>query len=796
MTNALGNATIYAYDLRGHKILEHGATYPVRYTYDIFGNKITMTTFRDERATGDTTTWLYDEASNCMTNKVYADGKGPTYSYTPDGKLSQRIWARGIVTDYSYDGWGNLTNTVYSDDTPTISLAYDALGRQTEAHDAAGITTFVYDDFGSITNETVIGVAGTTTIIRHWDSYGRSLGYSLVGLAVPSSEPQRQSTLAYDTATGRLVTMLANGSETPFAWSYLDGADRKSSLTYPNGLTASWQYDANNQLLQVCNATPTNVISQYDYTYDAAGRRVSCAKSGTAFRQDDTIAYGYNARSELTNATAAVDSDYRYAYDFDEIGNRETSSERGTNCTYAANSLNQYAMVGRVVSNAPQEEFIPQYDDDGNQTLIKTSSGVWLVQYNGDNRPVEWSDGETTITMKFDRIGRRVEYVEIIGRDDSASTNEHHRFVYDGYLCLQRLDAAADNAIDLIFSWDPTEAIATCPLMIEKPGKCMLHVTHDGNKNVSDLAFFSGGIGVAAHYEYTPFGLLTATTRSATSTGYDFCTYNPFRFSSEYADDALGLVYYNYRHYEPIMGSWLSRDPIEELGGLNLYENAGNDLINKKDRKGLSTSSIPSLHGRCQDVIDELKKDKDGLYAKYQRLLDERAASLRKEGKDASSCKVEVRCECCNGIRHLHTGGAYVPPNKGKTVGRAVICENALWNFRDADAYKSHAKEILHHEMLHAVQECYSEDFATPCEESICREINAHYKVNVLGSSFYRTESERRHGVWDGVRYSSSFTCFPSKAPNRLSEQDIKQMETIFNQLYEKCKNKWPRKSL
>ena len=566
-------------------------------------------------------------------------------------------------------------------------------------------------------------------------------------------------------------------------------------VVYPNGLTASWAYDANGQLLQVKNAFPTNTISQYDYVYDAAGRRINVSKSGSAFDHGDTISYGYNARSELTNAVAAIDSDYRYAYDFDDIGNRETSSERGTNCIYAANSLNQYAMVGRVVSNAPQEEFIPQYDD-GNQTLIKTSSGVWLGQYNGDNRPVEWSDGETTITMKFDRIGRRVEYVEIIGRDDSASTNEHHRFVYDGYLCLQRLDAAADNAIDLIFSWDPTEAIATCPLMIEKPGKCMLHVTHDGNKNVSDLAFFSGGIGVAAHYEYTPFGLLTATTRSATSTGYDFCTYNPFRFSSEYADDALGLVYYNYRHYEPIMGSWLSRDPIEELGGLNLYENAGNDLINKKDRKGLFTPSIPSLHGRCQDVIDELKKDKDGLYAEYQRLLDKRAASLRKEGKDASSCKVEVRCECCRGIRNLHTGGAYVPPNKGKTVGCVVICENVLWNSRDDDEYKSHAKEILHHEMLHAVQECYSEGSEMPCEKSICREINAYYKVNVLGSSFYRTESERRHGVWVGVRYSSSFTCFPSKAPYGLSEQDIKQMETIFNRLYKKCKNKWPRKSL
>ena len=53
--------------------------------------------------------------------------------YLFDGRLSQRIWARGIVTDYSYDGWGSLTNTVYSDGTPTVTHFYDAMGRQTDA---------------------------------------------------------------------------------------------------------------------------------------------------------------------------------------------------------------------------------------------------------------------------------------------------------------------------------------------------------------------------------------------------------------------------------------------------------------------------------------------------------------------------------------------------------------------------------------------------------------------------------------------------------------------------------------
>ena len=51
---------------------------------------------------------------------------------------------------------------------------------------------------------------------------------------------------------------------------------------------------------------------------------------------------------------------------------------------------------------------------------------------------------------------------------------------------------------------------------------------------------------------------------------------NPFRFSSEHYDSELDLVYYNYRHYSPSLGRFLSRDPIEEQGGLNLYAFVGN----------------------------------------------------------------------------------------------------------------------------------------------------------------------------------------------------------------------------
>jgi RHS repeat-associated protein len=40
---------------------------------------------------------------------------------------------------------------------------------------------------------------------------------------------------------------------------------------------------------------------------------------------------------------------------------------------------------------------------------------------------------------------------------------------------------------------------------------------------------------------------------------------NPFRFSTKYQDDETDLLYYGYRYYSASAGSWLSRDPAQEL---------------------------------------------------------------------------------------------------------------------------------------------------------------------------------------------------------------------------------------
>jgi RHS repeat-associated protein len=55
---------------------------------------------------------------------------------------------------------------------------------------------------------------------------------------------------------------------------------------------------------------------------------------------------------------------------------------------------------------------------------------------------------------------------------------------------------------------------------------------------------------------------------------------------AKYCDDETDLVYYGYRYYNPTGGRWLSRDPIQENGGCNLYVINQNDTVNDIDNLG------------------------------------------------------------------------------------------------------------------------------------------------------------------------------------------------------------------
>jgi RHS repeat-associated protein len=100
----------------------------------------------------------------------------------------------------------------------------------------------------------------------------------------------------------------------------------------------------------------------------------------------------------------------------------------------------------------------------------------------------------------------------------------------------------------------------------------------DGNGNVAALSRGGDGI-VSANYEYDPFGQLIRASGVMASG-------NPFRFSNKYQDEETQLIYYGYRYNNPDTGRWLSKDPMEERGGQNLYGFVINDPIYRVDPLG------------------------------------------------------------------------------------------------------------------------------------------------------------------------------------------------------------------
>ena len=92
------------------------------------------------------------------------------------------------------------------------------------------------------------------------------------------------------------------------------------------------------------------------------------------------------------------------------------------------------------------------------------------------------------------------------------------------------------------------------------------------------------------------------------------------RYSTKYYDAESDLYYYGYRYYAPGLHRWLTRDPIAEKGGLNLYGFCENQVPHQVDSIGLARmltgSLVPDFHiwgdsvGQARAIFRYLSKMK------------------------------------------------------------------------------------------------------------------------------------------------------------------------------------------
>ena len=540
VTDALGNTVCAGYDARGRKTAEWGTgTQPLLLGYDEAGRLVSLTTFRaaqegdiaedpSDRADGDTTTWSYDEATGLETRKTYADGTHVDKTWDAFNRLATETNARGIVKTRTYEqARGLLTGISYSDATPGQSFAYDHLGNLTQITDAAGTRTFAYNPYGELETDNLRVGNHTHLITEKKDAFGRSTGY----IYARSGAAQHTVSIGYG-EDGRIATagFLQGSAPQTFTWQYMEGSGLPSVMAMPNGMTLEWGYEEKRDLVatMVYKRGATRVVER-EYAYDSLARPVTRRTA----RQGNTVndSFACNSRSELT---AAV-SGRTYGYSYDNIGNRKTAREDAEEATaYTTGPLNQYTAIER----GEEAAFEPVYDADGNQTLIRTSTGIWQVAYNAENRPVRFvnESAKTVVECTYDYMGRRhTRKVSVNG-----TVSNYLRYMYRGYLQIAAIDAVS-GAFRWFLFWDPTQPEATRPLAIRKDGTWYAY-GWDLTRNVTEVFGKAGYLRTA--YTYTPYGEVTAEGDVT----------QPIQWSSEYNDEELGLVYYNYRHLNPLDG--------------------------------------------------------------------------------------------------------------------------------------------------------------------------------------------------------------------------------------------------
>lgn len=564
LTDALGRATVTRRDARGNVVqsIDPGNA-DTDFEYDAFGNLLKARDFR-----GNETSMSYDlRGRRTSVNDV--DSGLRTLRYTPYGDLRSETNARG----------------------QTVTIAYDRLSRRISRQEPEGTTSWTWGTSAAARNVgSLVSVSGPGVQESfEYDALGRLSGRTLAAFGATFT-----TRFGYDAATGLLdvitypsvsgsplrirqhhdrgrVVRVTDADDVSTTYWQLGAVDPLGQVAYEtlgNGVQVASSFDPVTGLLVSRTAGPGGGSSYQDlrYSWDPAGN-LSARQEGNLGVYEQ-FAYDNRDRLDRMQSTngATVDLDY------DEIGNVTYKSDVGP-YTYhptrkhavvaAGSNTYSYDANGDVVNANGTTIFWTSYDLPAR--IMHPGGNYSLFDYGPDRSRIrQMARGGSEISETVYAGGGLYERVSRNG-----VISQRHYIVVDGRRVAVH-----------------TRASGATPTTV--------YLLEDHLGGVDGLTSSSGGLLARASNQ--PFGARRAGdwTASAPTSGewQQLQSTTPRGFTDHEHVDNLGVIHMNGRVYDPVLGRFLSPDPIvqspHDAQSWNRYSYVRNNPLRYTDPSGFA----------------------------------------------------------------------------------------------------------------------------------------------------------------------------------------------------------------
>ena len=465
--------------------------------------------------------------------------------------------------------------------------------------------SFTYDALGRLTGRSINGAANSTSVTL--DPLGRVTG---------------------------MTNPLATGTGS-FQYGYLGATGLVTSGSYPNGQVSNFSYYGNTgdeRLEQIQNLdSARNLISQFNYQYDADGEITGWQQQNSALSGTNGYAVNYDAASQLNWATLSNGTNATsYSYGYDKAGNRQQAQVNSSATSFNYNGLNE--VTGQSAGGLTQ--FRGSLSKWGNVTVGGNSAAV-----TGTASPYQFSGAVSLAT------GTNVVQIVATATSGVSGTTNYLVTVASGSASTLTYDADGEmtnNGQGQAYQWDAANRLAAIwyggavgsgsssnftynglgqrVAIVEKNAGGTVTSTkqllwclgdaepseeRDASDNVTKRFYPQGEQISGTNYFYT-FDHLGSVREMMDATGnlsnlrvryaYDLWGQetkltgtmdSDFGYAGYYQHLPSSLNMTMFRQYAPGLGRWISRDPIGEAGGINLYEYVYNDPVALYDPEGL-----------------------------------------------------------------------------------------------------------------------------------------------------------------------------------------------------------------